>query len=277
MATAERQPSPGRMPILLCFIAVLMIPARLTVAEEPQAADQLQTKPADNTPVGQKAMPWTTDEVAAAEAQCRSLAHLIGLNYMSQPPIRQDQCGDAAPVKLISVGSRSVHLVPPVVANCRIAEGVHTWIDTVVQPAARTLLGTDVVRLVGVSSYVCRNRNGAAVGPVSEHAYANAFDVTSFVLSDGRVISVKEWIPITTSASLPNVAARVLQRGTTETPMTGSQPTGEKTDPRVEFLKRIHHEACHIFGTVLGPEANAAHREHLHLDMKARKGRAYCQ
>ena len=48
-------------------------------------------------------------------------------------------------------------------------------------------------------------------------------------------------------------------------------------DARLTFLKRIHHEACGMFGTVLGPEANEAHREHLHLDMKVRRGHAFCE
>ena len=277
LSPATAEPQLRRIPVILCVIAVLMIPTLLTGAEELRAADQPQTKPAEHPPAVPDSSTWTAEEVAAAEAQCNRLAQLNGLNYTSQAPIKQGHCGDAAPVKLISVGSRSVPLVPPVVANCRIAEGVHTWIDTVVQPAARALLGQDVVRLVGVSSYVCRNRNGAAVGPVSEHAYANAFDVTSFVLSDGRVVSVKEWVPATTNAGLQNVRPKETPSRTTQSPIAAPPAKDEKAEAHIAFLKHIHHEACRIFGTVLGPEANAAHLEHLHLDMKARKGRGYCQ
>lgn len=43
------------------------------------------------------------------------------------------------------------------------------------------------------------------------------------------------------------------------------------------FLHRVHDEACGIFGTVLGPESNDAHRNHFHLDMKARKHKGFCQ
>ncbi|MEL6420933.1 MAG: extensin family protein [Pseudomonadota bacterium] len=43
------------------------------------------------------------------------------------------------------------------------------------------------------------------------------------------------------------------------------------------FLKRIHREACEVFGTVLGPEANDAHRDHFHLDTAPRRRRAYCR
>lgn len=46
---------------------------------------------------------------------------------------------------------------------------------------------------------------------------------------------------------------------------------------RSAFLRRVHEGACGIFGTVLGPEANDAHRDHLHLDMKSRPRQAYCE
>lgn len=49
------------------------------------------------------------------------------------------------------------------------------------------------------------------------------------------------------------------------------------TVARRTFLHRVHAGACDVFGTVLGPEANDAHRDHFHLDMKARRHRAYCQ
>jgi hypothetical protein len=42
------------------------------------------------------------------------------------------------------------------------------------------------------------------------------------------------------------------------------------------FLKRLHQGACRVFGTVLGPEANEAHRSHFHFDMKDRKGAPVC-
>ncbi len=42
------------------------------------------------------------------------------------------------------------------------------------------------------------------------------------------------------------------------------------------FLRRLHQGACDAFGTVLGPEANEAHRDHFHFDLKARKRRAVC-
>ena len=43
------------------------------------------------------------------------------------------------------------------------------------------------------------------------------------------------------------------------------------------FLKGAHRTACKIFGTVLGPEANDAHRDHFHVDMAPRRFRNYCR
>lgn len=47
--------------------------------------------------------------------------------------------------------------------------------------------------------------------------------------------------------------------------------------PDGQFLRRLHKGACGPFGTVLGPEANEAHRDHFHFDLKARKHHAVCQ
>ena len=43
------------------------------------------------------------------------------------------------------------------------------------------------------------------------------------------------------------------------------------------FIHGVHESACKAFGTVLGPEANDAHREHFHLDLAPRAGSSYCE
>ena len=47
--------------------------------------------------------------------------------------------------------------------------------------------------------------------------------------------------------------------------------------PKARFLREAHKRACKIFGTVLGPEANKAHRNHFHVDLAPRKYRNYCR
>lgn len=43
------------------------------------------------------------------------------------------------------------------------------------------------------------------------------------------------------------------------------------------FLRDAHARACKIFGTVLGPEANKAHRNHFHIDLAERERGNYCR
>ncbi|MFV0368092.1 MAG: extensin family protein [Hyphomicrobiaceae bacterium] len=50
-----------------------------------------------------------------------------------------------------------------------------------------------------------------------------------------------------------------------------------KVISRQRFLRGAHKSACRIFGTVLGPEANNAHRNHFHIDLAKRKSGAFCQ
>ena len=54
-------------------------------------------------------------------------------------------------------------------------------------------------------------------------------------------------------------------------------PEDEKPSPRRQFLHQIHAKACGTFGTVLGPEANEAHRNHFHVDMAKRRHRSFCE
>jgi hypothetical protein len=53
----------------------------------------------------------------------------------------------------------------------------------------------------------------------------------------------------------------------------GPKPPGSAAPPgngKAEFLRAAHRSACRLFNTVLGPEANNAHRNHFHLDMAER-------
>jgi hypothetical protein len=59
-------------------------------------------------------------------------------------------------------------------------------------------------------------------------------------------------------------------------PSSGSSDA-VKTSVEANFLRRLHRGACGTFGTVLGPEANEAHRDHFHFDLAARKRNAFCE
>jgi hypothetical protein len=48
--------------------------------------------------------------------------------------------------------------------------------------------------------------------------------------------------------------------------------------PEAAFLRRLHRGACETFSTVLGPDANEAHRNHFHFDLASRRrSGSYCQ
>jgi hypothetical protein len=70
------------------------------------------------------------------------------------------------------------------------------------------------------------------------------------------------------------------QRRTAEL-VSEAKEMGVKMPPpatsRSRFLHGAHSSACKFFGTILGPEANAAHADHFHVDLTPRNGSSYCQ
>jgi hypothetical protein len=153
-------------------------------------------------------------------------------------------CRTIDAVKLMSFSTEATNLGP---MTCPLASNFTAWAKNAVRPAARQYLGSDVVRIETMGTYSCRNIGGGRSGRLSEHAKGNAVDVSAFILKDGRRVSVLNgW------------------RG----------PESERI-----FLRRLHQSACKRFGTVLGPDYNAAHANHLHFDMaqSMKDGSAYCR
>ena len=82
-------------------------------------------------------------------------------------------------------------------------------------------------------------------------------------------LSVAE--PARLGGPLPH-ADRMIDPKSSATNLVAAQPIDapERDGPQREFLHQAHDTACKIFGTTLGPEANEAHRNHLHVDMAER-------
>jgi len=273
-----------------------------------------QSAPAAEQPVlpgGARTVAWTSAQVEAAKADCAKVLAGLTLDYETLPPLKEGICGAPAPVLLKAIGSDpKVAIEPPATVTCKLAAGLSAWLAKTVQPEARTLIGVPVVKLHNATSYACRNRYGGETTPLSEHALANALDVSEFVFQTGKTVTVlASWpraaaVPLLPLPNPVRVAIKPSDEHTSSitsisTTSIGhsivkpikSRPNALPQPPRVavppppasslntqsDFVRAVHDDACNIFGTVLGPEANEAHKNHFHLDMKARRHSAFCE
>ena len=139
----------------------------------------------------QTATPWSKEEVDTARAHCNAV--LARLKVVASPvdPIRDGECGSPAPVEVVSIGSNpEVTLSTPVVMSCDLVAGLYNWLRLDVQPAAREILGSPVVRLDIMSGYSCRNAYGRKKTRLSEHGRVNAIDVGAFLTRSGESVDV---------------------------------------------------------------------------------------
>lgn len=263
---------------------------------------------------------WTDAQQAAGLRKCLRVLAPIATEVELEVPVKKGPCGMSAPVLLRSVGSSTrVSFSPPPQMNCRLAAQTAQWVETVLQPAAREVLGSRIARIVGASSYSCRNMYSKPDLPLSQHATGSAIDISAFVTADGRTIRVaKAWGPTErdilaaqkkAAEAAAKAAAKKKDSKSTKEDTAAASPektkksseeakvhkAGYKTDERPQppvvatattltaaktresaFLNRLHSGACTVFGTVLGPEANEAHRDHFHFDVKERKRRGVC-
>jgi hypothetical protein len=197
----------------------------------------------------------TTREVASAGPRLsnapatRQCLSELGLTQARFEPLPDEYhgggCSTLGTVKLSALRSDEASIA---VANigpvtCPVAETFAGWARYGADRAARQILGSPLRLIETMGSYSCRNVGGS--GRLSAHATADAVDIAAFVLEDGRRISV-----------------------------TGGW-NGGRSDER-EFLRVVHQSACKRFGTVLGPDYNAAHYDHVHVE-KVIDSRSYCR
>ena len=377
----------------LWFTLAGLLTANSASAQAPETPPRPELNPARSVPSNSELHPSppkgqqpSADEIdpriAAAHAKCAELLKHAVLDYQPLPPIRGRACGATAPILVKSMGSDpAVVISPPATMNCTLAAALYAWLENTVQPAA-AVLGSSVVKIRNALSYECRRRYGGTNTKISEHALANALDISEFVFSSGQRVSVlKGWplgagiakLPLAPTLPLPNprrvATAPAPQDAAASSEMTGAIVTAAsdpsmgsaivavikvKTDPfaglrppaqpprsplpqssplhRTEvratawsvpffsplpvpsaelsvlstsrnvkdqetkaepsaqpltrklepqevgaFVRSIHTDACKVFETVLGPRANAAHRDHFHVDMKKRRYVKICE
>lgn len=177
-------------------------------------------------------------------AACRLGLVMLGVDHVEVPALTDPDdrdCGIARPVELRAI-QPGVTLEGGAVMRCDTARALALWLREMVIPAAARLPGSPrLTSLATGTGYACRGVvGGTSQARISEHALGNAVDIAGFGFSDGTRLEIG--------------------------------PPGDRGDLAVAFQKAVQGSACLYFPTVLGPGSNAAHDDHLHLDIKARRG-----
>jgi len=182
----------------------------------------------------------------APRADCHAALAAAGARFSdAHLPVHQEgkarsrlTCG-AEQVVVYRGSPARIVFEPTPVLTCTMALALARFEAVVQEESARTL-GERVVRITQLGTYSCREM-AAYRGWVSEHSYANAIDVESFVLASGKRISVLQ-----------------------------SFERGEETRTREgAFLRALSRRAYDeaLFSNVLTPFFDERHRNHFHLDL----------
>ncbi len=177
--------------------------------------------------------------------QCLSELGQAGARFDTLPDRYIGQgCSNLNTVQMHALASDSGQLevrnLGPV--TCPVSTAFAAWARFGVDRAAQQVFGSSLASIQTMGSFSCRNVAGTSRR--SAHASADAIDIGGFVLADGRRISVADgW--------------------------SGSRQERE-------FLRIVQRSACRRFATVLSPDYNAAHRDHLHLEGVI-EGNSFCR
>jgi hypothetical protein len=169
---------------------------------------------------------------------CLARLETLGVRAEPAPAIENGACGAPHPIRLIGLPD-GLDVSPPAIVTCPVAEALAKWaVEAVSEEAGRHLASAPTKILIG-TSYECRGRNRQAGAKLSEHAFANAVDVMGFEFHKRPAVAIR--------------------------------PRGDES-PEALFQAAVRQRACAYFTTVLGPGSDAAHADHLHLDMRSRRG-----
>lgn len=150
------------------------------------------------------------------------------------------------PMRSANAAIMPAAVTPPATLACPLVSALDRWVSEGVQQAALHWFGVPVTEIKQISAYSCREMVGSGTSTISEHAFGNALDIAAFTFADGRNISVKN----------------------------GWHGTPEEQG----FLHDVQLYACETFNTVLAPGYNAAHYDHIHVDLMRRaSGRRPCR
>ena len=208
--------------------------------EEPMADDSGAVE-ADAETVGLGVFSELAEPDETFAACVADLEALGAVFSVVEEPIRADDpdCGIARPITVTEV-IPGIAFAPAATVRCETALAAARWVSTHVEPASRAVGRGTLASLELGGSYQCRRRNNAATGKLSEHSFGNALDVMAFTFTEGDPIRV--------------------------------EPREDEGTLAEAFQRSARATSCLHFTTVLGPGTDATREDHLHMDVKARRG-----
>jgi hypothetical protein len=202
----------------------------------PRPADFTAPTPAPEVPA--------KPELVAEESACRERLIKLGVRFEPVPSIVNEQCGAPHPLRVSHLPD-GLEVTPPATVVCAVAEALSRWTKEVVAAESGRHLEAQPTRIAIGTSYECRNQNRQAAGKLSEHAFANAVDISGFEFKGRKAVQI------------------------------GDHPA---ETPDALFQTAIRTQACAYFTTVLGPGSDPSHATHLHFDLRGRnRGFRICQ
>lgn len=174
---------------------------------------------------------WKLDWASSDPKLCKQIMQGAGRISEMDDLLVNENCGVTGRVTLRGVGQSALD---PLETSCATALRMAMWEHHGIQPAARDLLGSHVRVIRHIGSYNCRKIAGT--DRFSTHSTADAIDISGFDLVDGtRIRLLRDW---------------------------------DNDDAKALFLREVRDSSCAWFGTTLGPDYNAAHADHFHLQNK---------
>src|SRR5579871_950706 len=225
--------------VLLAGATALAAP-RHAVMPLPKPRPDAAPKAAEPTEVAPEKSTEAAPPAPAQPSPCRqALTEDIAI-APSLPPIKgPGACGGDDIVRLEAVvlpDKSRVELKPAATLRCTMATAVAEWVRSDLVSLAASL-NTEPRTIDNFDSFECRGRNRIAGAMLSEHGKANALDVRSISFADGRELKLTD---------------RTADRTLRET---------------------VLHQVCARFSTVLGPDSDWYHEDHVHLDLDRKSTR----
>ena len=168
--------------------------------------------------------------------QCIDLLHQANQQQLISTTSVANTGGDCPLSDVVRVRDFGpVKLSSSFLASCPLALRSALFVEQQARPLTQRFMGSPLTRIDHLGSYACRNIYNRPNARLSEHATAEALDISGCHLANGQQVTVLHgW-----------------RRGDTH-----------------PWLQAMLRASCGYYGNSLGPEYNAAHANHFHLGMR---------